>query len=470
MYAPIEHEEEDQAAFSMRSGSGGSMHGLDGQKKRRREASDMAYLSSLEKEDDHMSKKSTHVKEEEEVFIVGIPQACLQGLLLLIMTILVTVLHERGRPGDSALISLQTWSVTTVNPCRHEEVEVDCFITSASSSTTTTTMHAAGAVNASAVKETHTNDTAHTDGTAAAAWELLLTGTYERPQGELNQRLFNVVGVPFLILCSHVISTPFFIGYIRESSHDDTHSSTSIFQKNLKRVGMLLLLVFACSFLFLQSAWSLPGNNLLLCELWLMCALFYISFHPASHYSEYARQQYTPTRYLEFAFTLPLLAVAAACAAGMTDVDDVNWIFFSSLFMCLFLLCAEYHHHKILVLKAEADDDHVYATRILILNALFCLVALAVPASRCVEQAMRISEVTEWHLEWGPVSLQLLLLLHVVYFLAVAVHRLLPKSAMCGIEPPSHALIVLLLDGISLIGRALVSLLIISGALDMQSA
>lgn len=465
MYAPIEEEEEaDQTAFSMRRGGGSSsnMHGLDGQK-RRREASDMTYFSSPE--DDRMSKKSTYVKEDEAeaaaVFIVGIPQACLQGLLLLIMTILVTVLHERGRPGDSALISLQTWSVTTVNPCRHEEEEVDCFITSASSSTTD--MHA---VNASAVKETHANDTAHD----AAAWGLLRTGTYERPQGELNQRLFNVVGVPFLILCSHVISTPFFIGYIRESSHNDTHSSASIFQKNLKRVGMLLLLVFACSFLFLQSAWSLPGNNLLLCELWLMCALFYISFHPASHYSEYARQQYTPTRYLEFAFTLPLLAVAAACAAGMTDVDDVNWIFFSSLFMCLFLLCAEYHHHKILVLKAEADDDHVYATRILILNALFCLVALAVPASRCVEQGMRISEVTEWHLEWGPVSLQLLLLLHVVYFLAVALHRLLPKSAMCGIEPPSHALIVLLLDGISLIGRAIVSLLIISGALDMQSA
>jgi hypothetical protein len=159
--------------------------------------------------------------------------------VLLIITILVTVWHERGRPGDMALIALQTWAVSSTDPCRlYELAEGTCF-----------------------------NTSCHT--------------AYERPQGEEDQRLFNVVCVPFLILCSHVISTPFFIGYIRASSEDDSHSSSSTVQKNLKRVGLLIVLIFACSFLFLQSIWHLPNNHMLLCELWLICTLFYISFHPS---------------------------------------------------------------------------------------------------------------------------------------------------------------------------------------------
>lgn len=370
----------------------------------------------IEEEEDGFLKTQTLLlaKPAAAVFVVGIPQASLQCLLLLIITILVTIWHERGRPGDMALIALQTWAVSGADPCRHYEIEEGtCF-----------------------------NTSCH--------------GGYERPQGEADQRLFSIVCVPFLILCSHVIATPFFIGYVRESSHDESHSNSSTLQKNLKRVSLLMLLVFACSFLFLQAEWRLPGNHMLLCELWLICTLFYISFHPSSHYSEYARQQYTPTRYLEFAFTLPLLSVAAAAASGMTDVDDINWIFFTSLFMCLFLLCVEYHHHKTTVLLEEADDAFTRATWILLLNALFCLVALLVPAIRCVHQGLQQQK----HLEWGPLSLVMLLILHGSYFLAVAVYH--------GFHS-DHGMLILLLDGISLVGRTLVSLLIIGGALDMQS-
>ena len=371
--------------------------------------------------DDEDAKSKQQINE----MVVGVPQASIQCLLLLILTILVTVFHERGRPGDLALIALQTWSVTAAEPCHPYETSHNCF---------NTTMADSGA-------------------TADAI------AMYERPQGELNQRLFNLVSVPFLILCSHVISTPFYIGYIRQSSKDNSHSSSSNLQKNLKRIAMLMLMIFACSFLFLQTTWRLPGNNLLLCELWLIAALFYISFHPASHYSEYARHKYTPSRFLEFAFSLPLLAVAASGTAGMTDVDELNWIFFTSLFMCLFVLCLEFHHHKTTILKEEPDTLHHQASAVLLLNALFCLVAFLVPAARTVQQGIHVDA----NLEWGPISLVLLMMLHVLYFLTVAAFRLLSLFE-------THAIFIFLLDGIGIVGRTAISLVIISGALDLQSA
>jgi hypothetical protein len=350
------------------------------------------------------------------------------------------VLHERGRPGDLALINLQTWFVPSIGPCgrstgknRTEKEAQDIALE------------------------------AHYAQTRADCLQGPLTPlVIEQPQGgALTQRLFSVVCVPFLILCSHVISTTFFIGYIRKSSHDDSHSSSSMLQKNLKRASMLVMLVYACSFFFLQSVWRLPGNNLLLCELWLICALFYISFHPASHFSEYERQKYAPKRYLEFAFTLPLLSVAAGASAGMTDVDSVNWLFFTSLFMCLFLLGVEYHHHSTTVLRMEwTEPAHMQTTGVLVLNALLCFVAFLISSIRAVDQALRIPQVAQYHLQWAPASLALVIVLHALYFLAVGVHRLL------GLE---HAPMHLFLDVLSLVGRGTVSLLILSGALDMQS-
>lgn len=361
------------------------------------------------------------------ISMVGIPQACLQTLLLVIITILVTVFHERERPGDMALISLKTRSVSAIitNKC-HEGNLKDCL-----------------------------------NGTTTSSQPYHKDQFEQKTEEDLNQRLFNVICIPFLILCSHVISTPFFIGYIRETSEDNSHNSNSIVQKNLKRISMLIMLLFACSFLFLQTSWHLPGNNLLLCEIWLISALFYISFHPASHYSEYMRHKYMPTRYLEFAFTLPLLAVASAATAGMTDIEEINWIFFTSLFMCLFLLCAEYHHHSVKVLNAEMDEVHMQATWVLILNALLCLIAFLVPASQTVEKVMANPYITQKKLEWAPTAFILLILLHVFYFLAVAGHRLWFHH--------HHVLMIWILDGISIIGRGTISLIIISGALDLQS-
>ena len=151
------------------------------------------------------------------ISIVGIPQACLQALLLMIITILVIVFHERGRPGDMALIALQMISISSFVPDCHENMK-ECL-----------------------------NGTTHNNYSFA----------HEETSQDLNQRLFNVVCIPFLILCSHVISTPFFIGYIRETSEDNSHNSNSILQKNLKIIELVVLLVVVIYFYHLNSVYKL---------------------------------------------------------------------------------------------------------------------------------------------------------------------------------------------------------------------
>ena len=342
------------------------------------------------------------------VRVVGIPQATLHFLLLLLLIVLVTVFYERGHPEDLDLISMQTWSVG-LEPC---------------------------------------------DGTAHCSNCSGLPGFVQRSESLLDRRLFATLGVPFMVLCPQVISAAFFMCYIRNESPDNLHPSNSNLQKSLKRVALAVQLVFATCFLFIQHTWHLPSNNLLLGEIWLLSSIFYITFHPASHYSQNARQHYTPTRFLEFAFTMPFLAVAALAAGGLTDVDDLNWVFFTSLFCCLFVLSIEFHTHKQAILKVEPTAADNQAMAILHVNAWLCLVAFLIPCSVATEQALAAG-----HPAWATAAIVLIMLLHILYLLSITAFQL------GGYD--HYALFITVLDSLSACGKCAVTLTIMGGCLSI---
>ena len=155
----------------------------------------------------------------------GVPQAALQMLLLLLLTVLVTVFYERGRTSDLALASLECWSVTCINS------------SSSSSSSGNSNSCPFTSQLQSYYFYTHQGPTSMCNLVGQ-------TPEYERGmQG--TDYLFSTVGVPFLILCSQVITAAFFQGYVRYDSLDDSHSSTSNLQKTLKRISLLVQFTFA---------------------------------------------------------------------------------------------------------------------------------------------------------------------------------------------------------------------------------
>jgi hypothetical protein len=271
-----------------------------------------------------------------------------------------------------------------------------------------------------------------------------------------DRRLFSSVGVPLLVLAPQVISSAFFMCYVRLYSPDNQHPINSNLQKNLKRIALAVQFVFAACFLFIRGSWRIPGNNLLLVEVWLLCSIFYIMFHPASHYSQNARHRYTPTRFLEFAFTLPLLAVAAVASGGLADVDDLNWVFFTSLFMCFFVLAIEFHNHKRTVLKEDPLPEHHHlGTLVLHFNAWLCLIAFLIPCSRATEQALAAQ-----HPAWGTAATLLVMLFHIFYMLCVTVF-----SHFLGYE--YHTQFISTLDLLSVCGKCAVCLTIVGGCISI---
>ena len=165
----------------------------------------------------------------------GVPQAALQMLLLLLLTVLVTVFYERGRTSDLALASLECWSVTSV-VCLPNEA--NCINSSSSSSSS-------GNSNSCPFTSQLQSYYFYTHQGPTSMCNLVgQTPEYERGmQG--TDYLFSTVGVPFLILCSQVITAAFFQGYVRYDSLDDSHSSTSNLQKTLKRISLLVQFTFA---------------------------------------------------------------------------------------------------------------------------------------------------------------------------------------------------------------------------------
>jgi len=366
----------------------------------------------------HGSNDGKHDGNQSTIIIKGIPQAAFQTLLLLVLTALVTVFYERGKTADQSLIAMQQWSINTF-PCLEA---------------TPTAHH---------VCTNLTNTHHHCE-------DLLICNLADTaPFFQRNSKsgLFTAVGVPFLILCSQVIATAFFLGYVRHDSKDNTHSSTTTLQKNLKRISLSIQLIFGCSFLFLQNTWKIPGDNLFLGELLLLMCIFYISFHPSSHYSHHARANYIPTRFLEFVFTLPLLSVACTAACGLSDTDDTNWVFFSSVLLNLFVLCMEFNNHN------KMHEETEPAQYVLLLNAWLCLAAYCMECGIVLDRAG-----AEQQRPWAIAALILMILYQGLYLLTVSIFQVFIKD--------QKDLFVLMLDVLGMGGKGMVCITLMGGALS----
>ena len=115
--------------------------------------------------------------------------------------------------------------------------------------------------------------------------------------------LFSSVNVPFLCLASSVISTAFSICLV-PNLDERMH-------KTFKMLSMLIVVVFGTLFLFIQGAWSLPMNNVLLVEFSFMVALFVLMTYSANKGS-----YVDVARLFDMMLTNPLIAVSVLSASG----------------------------------------------------------------------------------------------------------------------------------------------------------
>jgi hypothetical protein len=137
--------------------------------------------------------------------------------------------------------------------------------------------------------------------------------------------LFSSVNVPFLCLASSVISTAFSICLV-PNQDERTH-------KTFKMFSMLIVVVFGTLFLFIQGAWSLPMNNVLLVEFSFMVALFILMTYSANKggYVDVARL-------FDMMLTNPLIAVSVLSASGEDNTNRLVLIYFSMVFGHIALL------------------------------------------------------------------------------------------------------------------------------------
>ena len=213
--------------------------------------------------------------EESGVFTRGWIYASLQTSLLVIITIITAIFYERGSPDDLSLVAMSLWSITPL-PCHTDEHCIPSFDPQSSVSEHDSSGHQ----NSTAV---------HDDCMLNSNHEYYFYTSYgERGSNSLcnligesplfereGQNLFSVMGIPFLLVASHVISAVFSLMYIRNDSIDNTHNSSSNVQKSLKKIGLLMLIVYATSFLFIQNTWKIPGNNLFLVEIFFLFIIFF---------------------------------------------------------------------------------------------------------------------------------------------------------------------------------------------------
>ena len=131
--------------------------------------------------------------------------------------------------------------------------------------------------------------------------------------------LFSSINVPFLCLAASVISAAFSIGI--------TPSSDFNAQRMLKILSMLVLVVFGTLFLFMQTSWNLPVNNVLLVEFSFVAALFILL-----SYSVKKGSYVDVARLIDMTLTNPLLAVCVLSASGEDNTNCLILVHASMVF------------------------------------------------------------------------------------------------------------------------------------------
>jgi len=144
----------------------------------------------------------------------------------------------------------------------------------------------------------------------------------ERP----STGLFSSINSPFLSLAATVMSCAYSMclllvryqdtsnSYVNLAGSNTVYSQTHLTPKMLKSLALLILVVYAVLFLFVQGEWNIPLNNMLLVEF-----LFMASFWIINTFSVHQKHMYFGMRLVNSVFTMPILAV---CVLSMVGEDN----------------------------------------------------------------------------------------------------------------------------------------------------
>jgi hypothetical protein len=384
--------------------------------------------------------------------------ASCQTTLLVILISLVAIFYERGHPGDASLISMVSWSLTPL-ACLNEEEVCSSALIQGQSHHALNHPHKNNSVNHTSHESNHTADCIltsnhhyyfYTPSSSSSNQESLcnLIGEstlYER-EGE---NLFSVMGIPFLLLGAQVIAASFSLIYVRKEIYAETNASIMTatqeptgMRKTLKKMTLFLLLIFSICFLFIQTTWKLPGNNLFLVELYVLFAFILIASIKAKYFSENASRQIISLRLVEICLTTSLLSVAVLAAAGNTSTDDLTTTFFSILFSNAFLVSLDLEklsHHRDQPLSTVTSSVYsssgmrnsihqmytfTQAQGIILLNAWLLMIPFAM---HCVLTLSDMSEGAKYK-AWTVTPVLSLLIFQVLYTLSITLFNWISYS------------------------------------------
>jgi hypothetical protein len=339
---------------------------------------------------------------ENNMITRGWVYASVDSAILLTLTALCSIFYERGGIIGQSLISLALWSITPT-PCKNNEE--GCVIS---------------------LGQYHDNSTQVDcmlkikDNAAAVGKMCNLIGEsllYERK----GVNLFSAIGVPFLLLSSQVISSAFSLIYIRNDSMNNTHNSASNVQKTLKKMALLMMIIYATTFLFLQNSWKIPENNLFLSEVFLLFSIFTIGFFSSSTFSDHAKNQTMPMRIMEFVLTIPFLAAIGLAVSGNTSIHDITTSFFSVMFANGFMLLLE--------MDKDSHMDKTWALSsaqwVIMMNAWVSILPFI------IHYSIAISALQEEGSEYSPwvlLSTVVILLYELFYLLSISIYNILLYS------------------------------------------
>lgn len=342
-----------------------------------------------------MMKNYYQPQPEDSFFSRGWIYASFDSILLFILTGMVAVFYERGK--ETAFThGITTWGITPT-PCQINEEK--CL---------------------PAIQYNNKNKSSCSflEGNHGMNSLCNLIGEsvlYERE----GVNLFSVIGIPFLLLSSQVISAAFSLLYIHEDSLHNTHKSASNTQKSLKKIALLMLTVYATCFLFIQSSWKIPGNNLFLAELFMHVSLFLISMISSSTYSEQARRHIMPMRMGELSLTIPILTVPVLAIGGNTAINEITITFFAVLFTNAFLLLLELDKNSNSTVQWRLEGAQV----VVLMNAWLCLIPFLI---HCALTISRLQD--DFGRPWVLLSLVTLVLYELLYVLVITIYNALVYS------------------------------------------
>ena len=394
----------------------------------------------------------------ETITIRGWGNACFHAVFLIIMTTTVAIFYDRQHPADVSLVGMALWSITPY-PCHRQQEDVGpaCIPSSIN------------ALNNASDCILNTNHkyyfytSSYEDRSSPSLCNLIGESPMFEREGT---NLFSVLGIPFILLASQVITTVFALMYVRNDSLNNTHSTSTNVQKSLKRIALLMLIVYATSFLLIQNSWKIPGNNLFLVIIFLLFVAFLFSFLPSSHFSELAKHKIMPLRLGEYVLTIPLLTAASLGVAGNTIITDVTNAFFCVLFTNAFLLLAEAYKKNE---DSSSSEENAVVQRTFLLNAWLCLIPFIMYCSVTIE---RMSY--HHHYPWALACIVTLLIYEILYVAAVTVYNLIDRptqyTSLLSTHTDHFNQFNLILDFLSVSAQIIICMSVIGGAVATFAA